>query len=404
MPLIYGEGRQNAFLRIQEHILKVSEDYSIFSWTAPLKNGYIPLRFKECSTLAESPQMFNSRPIPDWDEKRVLKLFPSDYQPDILHPVEYSTIKSVQHESLSSFREEVKHRTVYPKLMQGAAHPSQLTSRGVRTHLFVKEIWCKEGHLVRGALLAWIYQIAKGKLVCIFIHKDRSSPAYHRLYSGFLVLVDIELLISFQEKEIYLRATEPPGRSLIEGGPKISYKRSKDLIVQLPVPRNGIKITLAGEESRRAKLGDMNILLPFNILSFECLHGQYKETFVVLVGDSVGSGIWNWCHILDERPQDLDLLERQDSYIGSKEERSERSLYHTPLGVRIAAKVQRKFSSDGLVGHCLILDIVDLTGDTSWAALHIEGKLMIERSGQEHKEYSFRHLIGPVNPDELLSD
>ncbi|KAI8631541.1 hypothetical protein F5Y19DRAFT_473213 [Xylariaceae sp. FL1651] len=34
MPLIYGEGRQ-AFLRLQQEILRVSDDHSLFAWGAP---------------------------------------------------------------------------------------------------------------------------------------------------------------------------------------------------------------------------------------------------------------------------------------------------------------------------------------------------------------------------------
>jgi hypothetical protein len=35
MPLLYGEG-QNAFIRLQEEIMKVSDDQTIFSW------GFVP--------------------------------------------------------------------------------------------------------------------------------------------------------------------------------------------------------------------------------------------------------------------------------------------------------------------------------------------------------------------------
>jgi hypothetical protein len=31
MPLIYGEGKR-AFVRLQEEIIKVSDDHSIFAW------------------------------------------------------------------------------------------------------------------------------------------------------------------------------------------------------------------------------------------------------------------------------------------------------------------------------------------------------------------------------------
>ena len=34
MPLLYGEGKQS-FIRLQEEILKTSDDYSIFAWGLP---------------------------------------------------------------------------------------------------------------------------------------------------------------------------------------------------------------------------------------------------------------------------------------------------------------------------------------------------------------------------------
>jgi hypothetical protein len=33
LPLLYGEGEERAFIRLQEEILKVTEDYTIFAWT-----------------------------------------------------------------------------------------------------------------------------------------------------------------------------------------------------------------------------------------------------------------------------------------------------------------------------------------------------------------------------------
>ncbi|KAI8630379.1 hypothetical protein F5Y19DRAFT_484255 [Xylariaceae sp. FL1651] len=63
MPLLYGEGTK-AFIRLQEEILKVSNDHSIFTWTNS------DLNFNEVLSgmLAETPQYFaavqNYRPMP----------------------------------------------------------------------------------------------------------------------------------------------------------------------------------------------------------------------------------------------------------------------------------------------------------------------------------------------------
>lgn len=54
MPMLYGEG-DTAFIRLQEEIIKVSNDQSILAWK-PMQNGVLlavlaesPIFFKECS-------------------------------------------------------------------------------------------------------------------------------------------------------------------------------------------------------------------------------------------------------------------------------------------------------------------------------------------------------------------
>ncbi|GAW20295.1 hypothetical protein ANO14919_097960 [Xylariales sp. No.14919] len=63
MPLLYGEGTK-AFIRLQEEILKGSNDHSIFAWEAPADDSDEALS----GLLAESPHHFtdvrNCRPMP----------------------------------------------------------------------------------------------------------------------------------------------------------------------------------------------------------------------------------------------------------------------------------------------------------------------------------------------------
>jgi hypothetical protein len=63
MPLLYGEG-EKAFIRLQEEILKGSNDHSIFTWKKP---GFAT-NDDLCGLLAETPQHFsdveNYRPMP----------------------------------------------------------------------------------------------------------------------------------------------------------------------------------------------------------------------------------------------------------------------------------------------------------------------------------------------------
>lgn len=56
MPMLYGEGRMKAFIRLQEEIIHQTSDLSIFAWTSPpnsiRENWYSKLR-------AQSPLFFS---------------------------------------------------------------------------------------------------------------------------------------------------------------------------------------------------------------------------------------------------------------------------------------------------------------------------------------------------------
>jgi hypothetical protein len=59
MPMIYGEG-ENAFIRLQEEILKVSDDHTIFAWRSPQRYGASPRAASHFSgLLASSPAAFS---------------------------------------------------------------------------------------------------------------------------------------------------------------------------------------------------------------------------------------------------------------------------------------------------------------------------------------------------------
>jgi hypothetical protein len=53
MPMLYGEG-ERAFLRLQEEIIKKTNDLSLFAWTAPSLGNHC------CGVLAPRPAMFKS--------------------------------------------------------------------------------------------------------------------------------------------------------------------------------------------------------------------------------------------------------------------------------------------------------------------------------------------------------
>ncbi|KAJ4376214.1 hypothetical protein N0V83_001496 [Neocucurbitaria cava] len=69
MPLLYGEG-EKAFIRLQEEILKTTDDYSLFAWSAVTSNkstyrgllARTPLEFRHCRSI-ERDNIISTFPI-----------------------------------------------------------------------------------------------------------------------------------------------------------------------------------------------------------------------------------------------------------------------------------------------------------------------------------------------------
>ncbi|KAH8593285.1 hypothetical protein B0O99DRAFT_627713 [Bisporella sp. PMI_857] len=60
MPLLYGEGGKKAFIRLQEEIMKNSDDHTLFAWTVPEEIESLAGMVKEVGLLAEHPVFFRS--------------------------------------------------------------------------------------------------------------------------------------------------------------------------------------------------------------------------------------------------------------------------------------------------------------------------------------------------------
>ena len=54
MPLLYGEGQERAFIRLQGEIMRYSDDHSLFTWKSDTKQA------KATGLLAASPQWFHA--------------------------------------------------------------------------------------------------------------------------------------------------------------------------------------------------------------------------------------------------------------------------------------------------------------------------------------------------------
>ena len=68
MPMLYGEGKERAFRRLQEEIMKYSDDHSLFAWKHQVaqKSGFFadsPDCFKETGAYVHKPDGDNNKPF-----------------------------------------------------------------------------------------------------------------------------------------------------------------------------------------------------------------------------------------------------------------------------------------------------------------------------------------------------
>ncbi|KIW28743.1 uncharacterized protein PV07_08381 [Cladophialophora immunda] len=147
MPLLYGEGSR-AFRRLQEEIMKLTEDYTIFTWTWPSQSDETTRAAQYCGSslgiLASSPDRFD----------------PQMFQ-------------SLCHQPYSSFEKSTKstlfERLVVQSPCPGASLvPPTLTSRGLSINVLVirkpkSPQQSQEEHLC----LSWYNSAEESLLLCL---------------------------------------------------------------------------------------------------------------------------------------------------------------------------------------------------------------------------------------------
>lgn len=81
MPLIYGEGKK-AFLRLQQEILRVSDDMTLFAWGAP--NVFLDMHGFLASPARQLHGLFAGAPD-DFDSRHEILNIPEDRVPPVIH-------------------------------------------------------------------------------------------------------------------------------------------------------------------------------------------------------------------------------------------------------------------------------------------------------------------------------
>jgi hypothetical protein len=153
MPMLYGEG-EVAFIRLQEEIMKITEDYSILAWFAHSYEEFHPC-------LATSPSDFCRPKICSTCKTRKW-----EYSDIVVHsPADFRKQKQQEHK-------EFRTEDVY-----SLPEPPSLTGRGLRITLPLRLI--EHGEYIEDSLVAYIHcQIGpEKKLLCIYFRPSESDPS-----------------------------------------------------------------------------------------------------------------------------------------------------------------------------------------------------------------------------------
>ena len=183
MPLLYGEG-DKAFLRLQEEIIKVSTDHTLFAWTIPEKNMQV-----NCGLLAPSPSFFVNA-------SHIMR------QPTAVGKSAATLMK-----------------TLY------SHEPYSMTNRGLRIELALVRSWAFSAHVLdagnlapetenqRVAILNCISAQAPGKIIAVHLEPigidvtggDYGAETYQRTKCDKLEYLDHDLATQCKFESIYLQ-------------------------------------------------------------------------------------------------------------------------------------------------------------------------------------------------------
>jgi hypothetical protein len=187
MPLLYGEG-ERAFLRLQEEILRQTEDYSLLLWAKERHcteyNASSPPPQGSLGVLAPSPKAF-------------------DRQGPHVSPggaCDYPNIKSFF----------LNQHTASKALSQASIqwNPPQMTSRGLRIHMFVRNEPSDSN-----SLLLWTgCMFEEYFYMCIVLEQDQSGGVlkYGRGLQDRILLKNATEFASFELSELYLTTKAQP--------------------------------------------------------------------------------------------------------------------------------------------------------------------------------------------------
>ncbi len=192
MSLLYGEGKR-AFIRLQEEILKQTEDYSLLLWTDESSTDSFGT-WTFGGVLPPSPRVFPRNGLFEPSQNRC----------------DYRNIKSI------FLHRDSDASKVLSQVSSTQWNPPQMTSRGLHIHMFVQKSppientpslfrhpWPKE---ISTELLLWTGCMYKDQYICIMLEQRMSGGVlkYARSMIHRIRLVNRADFSSFELAELYL--------------------------------------------------------------------------------------------------------------------------------------------------------------------------------------------------------
>jgi hypothetical protein len=181
MPLLYGEGTR-AFIRLQEEIMRVREDYTLFTWSSTIVLGYSNPHISK-GLLADSPS-------------------------DFVDSVDRFTMRGLSESSSSTWSFRDLSRDCSSLLSPPGEHdPPFLTSRGLRISLPILER--NSGEFYACLTLLHAYE-AEEQMLCMILHRlSPKSERYIRRVGADLTLLPKSSRKGFKYKSIYVLQPYP---------------------------------------------------------------------------------------------------------------------------------------------------------------------------------------------------
>jgi hypothetical protein len=307
MPLLYGEG-ERSFIRLQEEIMKLEEDYSILAWSLQYDcaNSLTGLFASSPAAFSKSMPFELQPPIlqPEWKSKEPADRGRSDPWDRRLKEstgASYSDLSNynvLYEKNYKSLQPNFPHRSdTLERQKLNPNSPPELTSRGLRLTLPVKT-----ADDPRLPLVAWIYCEYLGRLLCVLLQKVGSSQLYARHSAPWLITLDSTVLDDFALQEIYVQPTglfdaNDPDRHL-EANSKVVATWGRIKIVTSHTSKDYTTLAVGVHPTRNWSLNEFFFAAEpavIGALEFNCSNDAQGKAFVVLVGIHDKKA---WCEVL----------------------------------------------------------------------------------------------------------